>query len=493
MRSALLSLLLAVFFLMTISTQIVTAENQKSICVPSEESIKVIEKMTIKRRFDPIEINGEYLDQFLGKPFKNMRLFAYKEGLLRVIPYQFDERRNDLTYILPEGSAGDSRDINGILEPWDELVFMASDVGDRFQPADAEKNATFFEEITIIDPIDRGQGWIYLAYYQDISKAPHSKFKPKVWLGDNPDAFVMHGSSYVIGGLVNEIGDKVYKTAINNRLSIPEEAGGKDINIFDRMKTRIWTSLFFGLIKFSLNENNVIGELDQYKEGSVRAFGRNWLQIALPTKIANIKSPKIFLDIFCFDTMILIPMTIHVPFNAKIVGVKAGLSYGYDLNEDAFGMKFYNSENLEGFVIDGRMDEAEHAMNHDLDEWRCITGPQGTMVTSSVWDKGYLDMAKISIEYIDDLNQKVEPEDLAGQIGYHYNQSMTELSKPGYYDALLCWYFPPNFYDPNRFKIEMIEEYVAIRTKPVKIKAGERRFKNPGGWPELLIPKNKSK
>ncbi len=167
------------------------------------------------------------------------------------------------------------------------------------------------------------------------------------------------------------------------------------------------------------------------------------------------------------------------------------MSYGYDLNEKAFGMKFYNSENREGFLIDGKMSLQEKKMKQKVDEWRCITGPQGTMITSSVWDKAYISKADIKINYIDDLNANIEPEGIPGQIGYHFNESTSSWTKAGLYDSLLCWYFPPNFYDPDRFKLEVIDEYKNMRENPVWLKIGSHSFKNPGGWPVALIPKRK--
>ena len=365
-------------------------------------------KNTLKRSYDPIEIDGEYLDGFLGKPIENIRLMVFKDGKFIQAPFEIDERREDYSYILPMGSQGSNTGANGIVDKQDVLVFMINDAGDRIDPEKIHCGADYISEITLSDPLDRSKGWMYLAYFKDNNIVPKTDFKAKVWLEDNPEVFIVHGTSYVIEGFVNEINGKIYKTAINNRFYVPEEAGGNGVNIFDRMKTRSFTSLFFGLIKLTVNENNVIGELDQYQGGTIRGFGRNWLQVAIPTKIAHLKSPRMYLDIFTYDTMILIPMTIHVLFNPKLLGVVGGMSYGYDLNEKAFGMKFYNSENRSGFVIDGKMSSKEKEMKQKVDEWRCITGPQGTMITSSVWDKAYLSKADIKINYIDDINVNID-------------------------------------------------------------------------------------
>ncbi len=128
-------------------------------------------------------------------------------------------------------------------------------------------------------------------------------------------------------------------------------------------------------------------------------------------------------------------------------------------------------------------------MNPAVDEWRAVTGPQGTMITSSVWDPDYAEMANIAIHYTDDLSVRVEPEGIPGQIGYHHNRSDTRRLKPGTYDSLLCWYFPPHFYQGESFDLDVIQAYADVRARPLVIRAGGRSFSNPGGWPDPIVPR----
>ena len=447
-----------------------------------------LEPKTLGRAFDPIEINGSRLEAFLGKPFDRMQLLAQREGRLEPAPYQFDERTPDGAYVLPEGPQGSSEGATGTLEPQDILVFMVSDAGDKLDPATLGNEFARLEQITLVDPVDGGRAWVYLALYEDAASAPPVAFEPKVRMIDDPDAYRVKGTSYDMKGFVNEIGGRIYRTGINNSFSVPASAGGIGRNLLDRMKTRVVGHLLFGAVRIRVNENNVIGGIEQFRRGPVRGYGRNWLQMEVPVAVTHLRSPKMYLDVFCYDTFILIPMRIHVAWNPRIVGVYGSMSYGYDMNPDAYGMLFFNSENREGFVIDGRMSPQERHMNPAVDEWRVVTGPQGTMITRSVWDPSYVKLANIAIHYIDDLSVKVEPEDIPGQIGYHHNQSESKAVRPGTYDSLLCWYFPPHFYQGESLNLDVIQAYADVRDRPVEIRIGGRSFRNPGGWPDPIVP-----
>jgi len=449
------------------------------------------ENKTLQRTVDPIEIDGSQLEAFLGKPFDQMRLLAHRGGRFEPVPYQFDERTPERVYVLPEGPKGSGEGANGILDPQDILVFMVSDAGDKVDRAALGSEIAEVAEITLADPVDGGNAWVYLAGYEDAKSAPPAAFQPKVRMVDDADAYRVRGTSYEMQGFVNEVGGRIYRTGINNSFSVPLSAGGMGTNLLDRMKTRVVGHLFFGAVKLTADENNVIGEFDQFRRGPVRGYGRNWIQLQIPVVVAHLKGPKMYLDVFCYDTFILIPMRIHLSFNPKVVGIFGRMSYGYDMNPDAYGMLFYNSENREGFVIDGRTSPQEKHLNPAVDQWRCVTGPQGTMITSSVWDPQYVKSANIAIQYVDDLNVPVEPEGIPGQIGYHHNQSESKGLKPGSYDSLLCWYFPPHFYQGDLLRLEVIRAYADVRERPVEIRIGGRSFPNPGGWPDPIVPRDK--
>ena len=106
-------------------------------------------------------------------------------------------------------------------------------------------------------------------------------------------------------------------------------------------------------------------------------------------------------------------------------------------------MKFYNSNNLEGFYIDGKMSEAEKKFNPQNDEWRLVTGPQGTMINATFWDRRFREQGEITAYYSDDVTVTDPPEDIPGNFGAFGTRARFEKLKHGDYYLLAAWYLPP--------------------------------------------------
>ena len=119
--------------------------------------------------------------------------------------------------------------------------------------------------------------------------------------------------------------------------------------------------------------------------------------------------------------------------------------------------------------------------------WRLVTGPQGTLIFATLWDPKFDKQADIKAYYSDDINIKVEPEDKPGNFGaFGFSAKINDLGA-GSYTNMVGWFLPPNFYDPKRLKIEVIEEYLNIRDHPLEISIdGEPPFLNTGGFPAPL-------
>ena len=58
---------------------------------------------TLDRGEDPIIVTGSSLPVFVGKPIDELVLYSYAEGSWSPIPFQIDERTNDITgtYVIP--------------------------------------------------------------------------------------------------------------------------------------------------------------------------------------------------------------------------------------------------------------------------------------------------------------------------------------------------------------------------------------------------------
>ena len=166
----------------------------------------------------------------------------------------------------------------------------------------------------------------------------------------------------------------------------------------------------------------------------------------------GLKAPRIYSDVFTYDRIIVSPMELNIPFNPESIITRAGIEFGYDLNNEAKGMKFYSPNCKEGVVIDGNMTEAEKNISNEWVPWFLITGPQASLIFRVNIEQALMEQTDNTLTYIDDVNVTLEPEDLPGAMGYTKTNMGIDSVKAGSYDFTIEWYFPPNFYKDGRIR-----------------------------------------
>jgi hypothetical protein len=440
-----------------------------------KEDPRILELKTIKRWPDPVIIHGKDLPGWTGRGLANLRVYACRLGTFVPIPYQFDEITPEGKKVLPEGGPeANPEDGNGVLDTQDEFLFMAHDAGDRVQPREWINGFDDVLEITIRDPKDGGKGWCYLFLFNHNPPQP----SPLHYATHN-DKYNQHYNFYVFSQNQFKVhSGRVYRQIFNQKWKIPEYAGGTFTNFIDRLKFRVRVRLFFGSVKLTTTEDDVTGDTLALRDGPVRCNRRCWGQVMLPL---GFKTPKIMSDIIGYDTMFVCPVELSVPINPGLVLTDLTMYSGTDLNPSAIGSRWYNSNNLSGFRVDGKTTEDEKNMNMAQDQWRMVTGPYGTMMNRSIWDPQFLRQARIQIKFTDDLSVNDPPEYCAGQIGMANNYSTVENLKPGVYVMELDWFFIPWFNShESKGKLNMgkVNAYLDMYDSPLNISAGQGWFIN---------------
>ena len=443
---------------------------------------------TMKRQHDPIQVPGTLLRPLHGEGLDNFRLYSSRKGKLAEVPFQVDERLRDGTFIFHLGEKSNAHLANNQLDPQDFLVFRIGDSGDRV-PRESWPSPNGVE-IELEDPLDGGKSWVYLLSFKE--DAPPRLELDTVTLEhwdpwERPELpFVVRGLSYRIKGLVNEIRGKHYKTAINKDFRVPESAGGTDVNLLDGQKMRAYCEILGGRFRVEANETNFIGGIESLTHGYVRGFGRQWLTVAMPL---NLRAPRIYSDVFTYDRIIVSPMILNIPFNPEAMITRAGIEFGYDLNENAYGMRFYSPNCLDGVTIDGKMTEREKAIPDDWVPWYLITGPQGSLLFRVDIEEKFMKQTDNRLTYIDDLDQAFPPEDIPGSIGYARTTIEITSVEPGQYAFQIEWYFPPHLYKPGGYDKDLLRQFLNIKDNPVLIHGSGRTAKNESMTPPPLLPR----
>ncbi len=427
----------------------------------------ILEKKNLTRTADPIIIPGKDLKILLGKSISNIRVYAAPQGVLIPIPYQIDEGDASNNWVLPRGPKANLDKDHELLDENDELVFMARDLGDRIAKENWISGYEIGLEVEVQDPLTAYRGWAYVFYF---SNPPERSPRDYVRYLPSSSEHIISTDYY----LVSSPPEGAYYT----RLLITEAGGGNGKNLIkkSRIEGRARLEWFFllGAIKtFKRDEDDIRFRLSAYKDGPVRVIirGKPELELILGIKLPSEEVDSIYyLDHFYYTNIIHSPIKLsHYCSQASVLGA-------LDFNENALGMKFYNSNNRQGVVLDGVMSEAEKNLDRSHQEWSVLTGKQGSFMT--VIQRGpTLSQLKGELVYIDTTNLLPDgSKQLFIRIGHLFDLLTVDNGRHRYQ---VYFYFLPSYHPGDE------TTYLNITHHPLKFSIQEEITVEMG----LLQPK----
>ncbi len=453
-----------VAFFAVASLLLIASGSGGRLCAQAEQPASSGAK-TLTRWPDPVVIKAESLPKdLLGSLISNLRLYAYQDGKFEPILFQIDEMTEEGDWVLPEGKKNNANLGNGILDPQDVLLFMVSDTGDRAEKEKWLKGFTNGIEIEVVDPLTGGKGWCYLLHFPT-DPPPLSSQPPYVQYDYEHESIRSDyfQSQYII--TKDGLHSTYYKYEI-----VPASAGGCGKNYVDRLKIRPRYKIRF-LPTIRLNEESLSSDVLAYKRGPIRVVRRveQWVGFFF-----NMKLMRTFSDVYQYRNTTTVPVTVHIPGSLQKLFIKeAVVRFGTDYGPNAIGSMTYNSNNLQGFVVDGKMDDGEENFNPAPDSWRVLTGPCGTFMTRSLFydpPKGF----KISMGLIDDLDYKDPPEQSPGCLGYMW-QDWDLTSAKGFVGD---YQFYLEFSHPPKYQLGDEVPYLNYLDHPLKLIIGENKVEN---------------
>lgn len=448
---------------------------------PVEGQPEILTEKTFTRWPDPVVTDCGLFPSLLGKEIRFLRLYVLSGESFHPIPFQVDEKDTDGNLVYPSGERANEGDADGCLDRGEELVFMARDSGHHAHPADFPPGIEIWEELELKDPLTGGKGWVYLLYSESsppaASEEDYITYIPKHQCDEGDCNFVktayVEDHFYPLKPYFDTSNSKNGGLA-HSYMSNPTEAGGTGVDYVDRLKVRGTIAFFFGFLKYRLTEKSVTFYESAYKDGPVRLVRNMRIIVSLPL---GIRAPGVAVDVLWYDTIVDVPMVVDIPFNPGHLYTYLELRIAEDHAPGAVGMKVYNSNNRAGCVVDGRTEgPAETGWNTERDEWRLMTGRQGTIMNRSFWDERYLKQMEWSrVEYVDDSETADPPEDDPGILGMIVQTNRIEGVKKERYFMYLEWYWPPAFLfsGPGQtYRYGDEKPYLDIADHPVALKSG---------------------
>ncbi|HXV99318.1 MAG TPA: hypothetical protein VEC93_12925, partial [Anaerolineae bacterium] len=292
----------------------------------------------INRPQDPVIVTGANLTAHVGAPVNELVLFVYQAGVWTPIPFQIDERTNDITgtYVISD---------DGLLDANDELVFMAADAGDSVGnnsnwPNDAASQAYPRHAIQVNDPLSPGsEVWTYL--YRSLTLT-RSNTSYVTW---SQAAQVMTATSYIAAfEPANFVG------LANLKLN------GNPADILDRQKIRAKPPIF-----------------PAFTEESLKAFIPATITLAVVGPVRAVRNDSA-LNLALYTSR----LDFEVLFDLSVLG---GISLQFirtslDLNPAMSGSTYYDS-NATTAIINGAPDTVPATPQLDWYQVISNTGPGG--------------------------------------------------------------------------------------------------------------------
>lgn len=130
------------------------------LAYPSEA---LSQSRTLKRTEDAVIVSGDNLSSLSGAEIDDLKLIACRGKSCKPIAHQVDKRDGENRYVFPDDKRFDPLRDGTKLDSNDELAFMASDAGGGINQGEVPFKASRVIEIEILDPMEGGKAWVYLA------------------------------------------------------------------------------------------------------------------------------------------------------------------------------------------------------------------------------------------------------------------------------------------------------------------------------------------
>ncbi len=400
--------------------------------------IAAMEK-TLKRTDDHVVMEGKVLEPLLGSRLDRLSLMACTDEGFRPVTFQLDEKNPDGEYVYKQGPAA-GKDTDPLLDSNDELVFMADSIGPCCNSGDWPEGAKAGVGIKVSDPVDGGQGWLYLFLFDD---HPPLSEVDLVSMDFSSEGLKIITPEFILG--------MSGKKGFPDELHIPGQDGNMGPDMLDRFKARAMIKLIGGIIKFDMKVDEYfchepIGWID----GPVRIilYAKGYIKIGffkydLPMNMMQFYYPNVISFPFYFT------MEESAVMNFVSAIADVNVVAFLDCNEYCFGIHTYDSFNPYNpeVVFDGRMSQAEKNLN-TTENLNWIVGYMpgiGASVNRIIMPREWSTITR-ELYYLEDNTGTDPPEDYPGIIGhgYKFKINLRDL-KPGQYTYCQNFYFKKGF------------------------------------------------
>jgi hypothetical protein len=344
---------------------------------------QVVQSKTLKRLTDIVYIPGKTFKSLEGTPLSHLRLIAFKEGALRMIPFDILEFTAQGRVVLPSGPEANGKDGDHILSGNDRLFFLAVDAGHKVNKGTIKEHFTGIKEIQEIElsyQPEREKGWIYLAAFKDDTAEKTSL-----------DYIVFRSESSMIQTPFMLIQTKArkFKKSVAPTLdvctwAISPSIGGTAQDFHNQFNINMILS-YRGGITMSETQDDIDLHMRAWYDGSVISFIRVTWKVSTPLGIG---APTAFADVIASPFSLYDQNFLSTPFDPSLIIKNFTLTLGEDMHTRVLNTsankpyRILTERDRKGIAIDGRTPTTKVLLDNSVktpDLWHVLTGPSGSM------------------------------------------------------------------------------------------------------------------
>ncbi len=420
---------------------------------------------SLKRVDDPVVIECGRFAVLNKTPLDRLALMVRSGEAWRPVPFQVDEKKPSGDYAFTRGKRASSDPVAG-MDSNDELVFMAADSGDRAMHPPLPERARAAEEIELRDPKTGEKAWVYLVEFE--GKAPRSKADYVDFsLDPGRDRWRLVTTEYIMEGNDTFPFPDVIAKNLSSRIDSAE--AGPDL--IDRLKTR---GKLYGPFNVSVDlmlDTIWKAETKAWIDGPVRVLQSSQGYFGFPVFKLEMGGDT---TINYYRNHVVWPMHVAVPVDLGFALKKVDLKAYMDFSAGAYGNHCFSDVNEydEDVVLDGKMSEAEKALNTESPtEWIAGSGPSGGMLCRVEFPPEW-DAVEILPYYLDDKSIEDRPEDVPGVSAAGFD--LVGFEKLGPFQGTYYQYF----YFKRELSVDDAGTLLDILDNPLELKVNAYEERN---------------
>jgi len=362
----------------------------------------VLKKKTLKRLTDLAYLPGRAFGGLAGAGLESIRVFAFRQGKLRVIPFDIVEFTDESRVVLPQGPEGNPEEGDGIFRNNDLLFFMVHDAGHRIAKESVGRafpGASAVREVEISCSPEGETGWVYAASFaaDPPAKSPFNyiEFYPEFNVTFTPVSFNQCHP--------RKIKKEIHPTLKTGTWLSSPAVGGRPYDIHDHLRIRV--SLKYLVGSTFDDEDNLTVRWRAWFEGQVVNYNRAAWKLTTPLGIG---APTVFNDIVANAFSVFNYITWYSPFNPSVFVKHLDVKVGEQLNDrvarqrDELTVRFLSEHNRKGCAADGKMSDRDAALDDRFSSWHLFTGPHGTVCMRNDYDDFLTEKGTRTLDWRDD-------------------------------------------------------------------------------------------